>query len=82
VLFAITVMGAGFAPLMIVRVMGWPITPILAFCMMFIGLSSGIGWRLMGYHAHVYDALPGMAAAFIVYIIGRGFIRLTCIKSA
>ena len=82
VLFAITIMGAGFAPLMIVRVMGWYLTPILAFFMMFVGLSCGIGWRLMGYHAHVYDALPGIVAAFAAYLIGRGFLRLTCIKSA
>lgn len=82
VLFAITVMGAGFAPLMIVRVMGWYITPLLAFFMMLVGLSCGIGWRMMGYHAHVYDALPGIVAAFVAYIIGRSLIRLTCIKSA
>lgn len=71
VLFAITIMGAGFAPLMVVRVMNWQITPVLAFLMMTVGLGVGIYWRVLGYHAYVYDALPGMAAAFSVYIIGR-----------
>lgn len=70
VLFAITIMGAGFAPLMIVRVLHWPVTQILALCMMAAGLAAGIGWRLLGYHVHVYDALPGIAAAFAVYGIG------------
>jgi sodium/proline symporter len=70
VLFAITIMGAGFAPLMIVRVMNWPVTPLLAFLMMVAGLACGIGWRLNGYHAHVYDALPGVVAALVVYATG------------
>lgn len=75
VLFAITIMGAGFAPLLIVRVMKWPITPTFAFMMMVVGLSAGIGWRLMGYHAHVYDALPGIVAALAFYACGFAFIR-------
>ena len=74
VLFAITIMGAGFAPIMIVRVMRWPITPILAFTMMVIGISVGVAWRLEGYHVHVFDALPGIAAAALVYGIGRAML--------
>ena len=76
VLFSITIMGAGFAPLMIVRVMNWPITPIWAFCMMVVGLGTGIYWRVLGYHAHVYDALPGIVAAFSVYGLGFAIVYL------
>lgn len=71
VLFAITIMGAGFAPLMIVRVLQWHITPLLAFFMMAGGLTAGIWWRVQGYHAYVYDALPGIVMAFVVYGLGR-----------
>jgi sodium/proline symporter len=81
VLFAITIMGAGFAPLMIVRVLRWYITPWLAFLMMSIGLGVGISWRVMGYHVHVYDAFPGIVAAFCAYILGRIFIKLTSSKN-
>lgn len=76
VLFAITIMGAGFAPLMVVRVMRWKLPEILALAMMGVGLAAGIGWRLAGYHVHVYDALPGMAAAFLVYAAGRVIMAL------
>ena len=70
VLFAITLMGAGFAPLMVVRVMRWPITEGLAILMMAGGLSVGIWWRLQGYQVHVYEVLPGIAAAFVLYFVG------------
>lgn len=76
VLFAITIMGAGFAPLMIVRVLNWQTTPVLAFSMMVIGLSTGISWRMLGYNAHVYDALPGILAALATYGVGRIIIGL------
>ena len=75
VLFAITIMGAGFAPLMVVRVLHWPITPWLAFIMMTVGLSAGIGWRIMEYHAYVYDAFIGIMAALAVYAAGYAFVR-------
>lgn len=76
VLFSITIMGSGFAPLMIVRVLQWRITQNLAYLMMVGGLTAGISWRLMGYHAHVYDALPGMAAGFAVYALGYLWLRM------
>ena len=76
VLFSITIMGAGFAPLMIVRVLQWHITPPLAFFMMAGGITSGIWWRVQGYHAHVYDALPGMVMAFAIYGLGRLFMAV------
>ena len=76
VLFAITIMGAGFAPIMLVRVMKWRLTPLLAFTMMVSGIAVGIAWRMQGYHVHVYDALPGMVMAFLVYGAGRAIFRV------
>lgn len=76
VLFSITIMGAGFAPLMIVRVLEWRSTPLIAFGMMISGLSVGIGWRLAGFHSSVYDALPGMVAAFTFYALYRLFSQI------
>ena len=75
VLFAITIMGAGFAPIMLVRVMQWTITPSLAVSMMGFGIFVGILWRIQGYHAYVYEALPGMVSAMIVYGLGVTFLR-------
>lgn len=76
VLFAITIMGAGFAPIMLVRVMKWRLTPLLAFAMMLSGVAVGVLWRLEGLHKHVYDALPGIVMAFMVYVVGRGIIAM------
>lgn len=71
VLFSITVMGSGFAPLMIIRVMKGYLTPWIAFGMMISGLTVGIMWRVLGHHAYVFDALPGMVAAFTFYGVMR-----------
>ncbi|MAZ75820.1 MAG: sodium:proline symporter [Micavibrio sp.] len=76
VLFAITIMGAGFAPIMLVRVMKWRLTPLLAFMMMVAGIAVGIAWRIEGYHVYVYDALPGIVMAFLVYGAGRVMFRM------
>lgn len=76
VLFVIAIMGAGFAPLLIIRVLNWRITEVLACFMIIMGLSAAILWRLGGYHAHVFDTLPGMFAAFTAYGIGRIIMKL------
>lgn len=82
VMFAITFMGAGFAPLMIIRVMQWHITPILAFLMMTIGIGCGIYWRIIGNHAYVNDGLIGITAAFSVYIAGRLILHIMGVKGS
>lgn len=74
VMFVIAIMGAGFAPLLLVRVMRWRINEGLALAMITGGLAAAIYWRVEGYHAHVFDTLPGMVAAMIVYGIGRFFL--------
>ncbi len=74
VMFVIALMGAGFAPLLLVRVMRWPITEKLALLMIVAGLIAAVYWRLAGQHVHVFDALPGMVVALAVY--GLGYIGL------
>jgi Na+/proline symporter len=73
VMFVIALMGAGFAPLLFVRVMRWRINELLALLMIASGLAAAILWRLGGYHAHVFDSLPGMVVAMAVYGLGRLF---------
>ena len=73
VLFVIAVMGAGFAPLMIIRTMKWKINEPIAIMMILSGLAVAIWWRYMGYHKEVFDVLPGMVIAFVIYGLGRVF---------
>lgn len=67
VLFVIAIMGAGFAPLMLVRVFGGHLSERVALLMVFGGLSAAVYWRLAGHHVHIFDSLPGMVAAMVIY---------------
>ncbi len=71
VMFVIAIMGAGFAPLLLIRVMRWKITETLALLMIAGGLAAAVYWRMQGYHAHVFDSLPGMMSAMVIYAMGR-----------
>ena len=70
VLLAITVMACGFTPLLILRCFKVKTHPLLLFITILTGLSVGLGWRITGQNAHVYEAFPGIVAAFIVFFIG------------
>jgi sodium/proline symporter len=76
VLFVIAIMGAGFAPLLLVRVMRWPVSGPLALFMTGAGLAAAVWWRYMGYHKHIFDSLPGMAAALLAYGLGYLVIKI------
>lgn len=73
VMFVIAIMGAGFAPLMIVRIMRWELTEMLALVMVAGGLAVAVWWRLEGFHKAVFDTFPGMIAALSIYGMGRLF---------
>lgn len=68
VTFAWSALAATMAPLMVVRVMGWRIDSGTALRMMASGLAVSAYW-LHGLHwdGYVFQALPGMAAGFLVY---------------
>jgi len=76
VMFVIAIMGAGFAPLMIVRVMRWQLPDWLAMAMVLGGLAVAVYWRMEGFHKSVFDSFPGMVAALSIYAAGRGFVKL------
>ena len=82
VLFVIAIMGAGFAPLMLVRVFNGPLTEKVALFMVFGGLAAAVYWRLAGYHVHIYDSLPGMVVALLIYGAAQLFQRLKLRKLA
>jgi sodium/proline symporter len=67
VMFVIAIMGAGFAPLLAIRVFHWPITEKAALFMMGGGLITAIFWRFYGLHVYIFDTLPGMLVASIIY---------------
>lgn len=75
VMFVIAVMGAGFAPIMFVRAMRWPLSEKLALTMVAGGLAAAVYWRMEGFHSQIFDCLPGMVVACTVYITGTLLFR-------
>ena len=78
VLLAITVMACGFTPLLILRCFKVTTHPVVLLLTIITGLSVGLGWRITGQNAHVYEAFPGIVAAFIVFFIGYFIQKLLC----
>lgn len=70
VLLSITVMACGFTPLLILRCFKVKTHPALLLITILTGLSVGLWWRTAGLNAHVYEAFPGIVAAFAVFFIG------------
>ena len=88
VMFAIALMGAGFAPLVFVQVMNWRLSQNVALLMVVSGVGASIAWRVMGYHVHVFDSLAGMLCPGIaledpsgLYFPTRGPSKIAPIKA-
>ncbi len=64
-------LAASFAPLLLVLVCGGRPGRNLALAMMLIGLAVALAWRWAGWHASVYEGMPGILAGLAVYAIGR-----------
>jgi sodium/proline symporter len=65
-------LAASLGPLMIVRALGQPIKTGPALAMMTAGMGTALVWRLgLGLANSVCEALPGMIAGALVYLLGR-----------
>ncbi|MCB9989214.1 MAG: sodium/proline symporter [Rhodospirillales bacterium] len=82
ILIAVAVMGACFAPLLIIRSLRWPLGGKTALAMMATALTVIVVWRALGWEKGVFDAMPGILSAFTVYVIGTGLARITDKKKA
>ncbi len=71
ILLSISIMSAAFAPILIVRVMRWPLDSLTALAMMAGGVGTVMWWRFAGLHIHVNDAFPGFMAALLSYGLMR-----------
>ncbi|MFT4554442.1 MAG: sodium/proline symporter [Chlamydiales bacterium] len=59
-------------PLVILRSLRVSVGNVTSILMMFSGLSCILIWRfVLGYSGAIYDALPGMAASFLVFGLSR-----------
>jgi sodium/proline symporter len=70
VIFAWSALAAGLGPLLVVRALGTRITTPVALAMMVAGIGAVLVWRFeLAWQGHVYDALPGMVAGTVVYLV-------------
>jgi sodium/proline symporter len=68
VIFAWSALACSIGPLVILQALGQRLSQSVALAMMAAGLGVALAWRWAGLHDGVYEGLPGMAAAFGVWI--------------
>lgn len=69
VLDAWAVLSCTLGPLIIVSLMRWPYTPAMGVVMMAVGFVVSNYWVSSDWADVVYVNLPGMAAAFVAYVL-------------
>lgn len=80
VMFVIALMGAGFAPILLVQSLRLPLTQNTALIMAIGGVGAALSWRYAGLHVHFFDSLLGMIVAMAIYSIMR-LISVSLLKS-
>lgn len=68
-------LASAFAPLLMVLAAGGKPSQKLAIAMSLLGLSTALVWRWAGWHAHVYEGMPGILVGLLVFVIGRLLVR-------
>jgi sodium/proline symporter len=70
VTFAWSGLASSLGPLLVVRSMGWRLTGAVAMAMILVGLATVLIWLFaLQLSGAVYEAAPGMASGFLVYLL-------------
>jgi Na+/proline symporter len=72
-LASVSIMGAGLAPSVMARILGWRHSPASILASIVVGAGVAIAWKVAGFDAAVNAAAPGMVAGVLV---NYGFARL------
>jgi sodium/proline symporter len=75
VLMAWSALGASLGPVLVLRLAGRPLARTTAIAMMLAGIATVFAWTELGLSGAVFELLPGMAAAFLVYGLAPLVIR-------
>ncbi len=68
VLMAWSALAVSLGPVLLLRLLRWPLGPRLAIAVMAAGLVGAIGWKYgLELDGAVYEILPGLVTAFAVY---------------
>lgn len=69
VIMAWSGLASAFAPLLLLLVMGRPVSQSQAIATVSSGLIIALLWRYMGWHEWMYEGMPGILGALVVYRI-------------
>lgn len=73
VIFAWSFLGGSLGPVIVIRVLGWPLSRETALAMMATGMLTLWGWYAAGYSDSVYELLPALLMSFAVYGVLEAF---------
>jgi Na+/proline symporter len=65
VVASVSMLGAGLAPAVMIKVMGWRHTPLSLLVAMLCGLASALAWRYSGLGAHFNESGVGLAIGLL-----------------
>ena len=68
-LASVSLMGAGLAPAMLIRVLNWRRTDASIILAVAVGTCTALFWRYAGFGATMNEAAPGIVAALLVNFI-------------
>jgi sodium/proline symporter len=71
VLIAWSALGASLTPVLVIQLFRLPISTMTALAMMVVAVAVVTAWHLSPYDDDVFEALPGVVAAVIVYALAR-----------
>ncbi|MCW8955838.1 MAG: sodium/proline symporter [Gammaproteobacteria bacterium] len=69
VIMAWSGLASAFAPLLLLLVMGRPVSQSQAIATVSTGLIIALLWRYMGWHEWMYEGMPGILGALVMYRI-------------
>jgi Na+/pantothenate symporter len=68
-LSSVSLMGAGLAPAMLIRLLGWRRTDASLIATVIIGTCTAVLWQRAGWSAVINEAAPGIAIALLVNMV-------------
>ncbi len=71
VILAWSGMASAFAPLLLVHCMGMRPPQWVSMVAVIVGLSVAILWRYLGFHAQVFEGVPGVLSGLVVFGLAK-----------
>jgi hypothetical protein len=65
-------LASSLGPLLVVRVLNQPVSPIWGVAMMIGGVATALVWRIgFEFHDAIFEGLPGMLCGFLIFGLSK-----------